>query len=196
VPTLSSALAEAGGVTPNADIRQVVLRRTLPGGKTTSTTVNLWDAIWSDRQPEDLVLRAGDAIFVPRLTSANAIDRRLVARSRLAPATVRVRVVGEVTRPGEVQISPDSTISSAIAIAGGYTKEARPGEVQLIRLNPSGKIDMQPMDLSKLNDELQVQEGDVIVIPEKRRSNFLRIVGQILTPFGGLLNILSTLKGF
>jgi polysaccharide biosynthesis/export protein len=193
VPTLSSALTESGGVTRNADIRQVTLRRTLPGGETTTVTVNLWDAIWSDKQPEDLVLRAGDAIFVPKLPAGEQFDRRLMARSRLAPATVRVRVVGEVTRPGEIQISPDSSLSSAIAIAGGYTKEAKPKEVQLIRLNDKGQIDAQAIDLTKLSDTLQVQEGDVLVVPEKGRSSFLRVLGQVLSPFGSLLNIL---RGF
>ena len=193
VPTLSSALTEAGGVTRNADIRQVLLRRTLPGGQTTTATVNLWDAIWSDKQPEDLVLRAGDAIYVPKLPAGTQFDRRLLTRSRLAPATVRVRVVGEVTRPGEIQISPDSSLSSAIAIAGGFTKEAKPKEVQLIRLNDQGQIDTQPIDLTKLNDTLQVQEGDVLIVPEKGRSAFLRVLGQVLSPVGNLLNIL---RGF
>jgi polysaccharide biosynthesis/export protein len=190
VPTLSSALTEAGGVMSNADIRQVLLRRNVPGGQTTTVTVNLWDAIWSDKQPEDLILRAGDAIYVPQLPPGTQFDRRTVARSRLAPATVRVRVVGEVTRPGEIQISPNSSLSSAIAIAGGFTKAAKPKEIQLIRLNDKGQIDTQAIDLTQLNDTLQVQEGDVLVVPEKGRSAFLRVLGQVLSPVGNLLNVL------
>jgi polysaccharide biosynthesis/export protein len=190
VPTLSSALTEAGGVMSNADIRQVLLRRNVPGGQTTTVTVNLWDAIWSDKQPEDLILRAGDAIYVPQLPLGTQFDRRLLARSRLAPATVRVRVVGEVTRPGEIQIAPNSSLSSAIAIAGGFTKEAKPKEIQLIRLNDKGQIDTQAIDLTQLNDTLQVQEGDVLVVPEKGRSAFLRVLGQFLSPVGNLLNFL------
>lgn len=189
VPTLSAALMEAGGVTQNADIRQVVLRRALPGGRTQDVTVNLWDAIWSDRQPQDLMLRAGDSIYVPKLAAGATLDRRLIARSRLAPATVKVRVVGEVTRPGEIQISPNSSLSSAIASAGGFGKEAKPDEVQLIRLNDAGQIETQKVNLSRLNDEVQVQEGDVLVVPEKKRSSFLRTLGQVLNPFGSLLNL-------
>jgi polysaccharide export outer membrane protein len=189
VPTLSAALAEAGGVTQNADIRQVVLRRTLPGGRTQDITVNLWDAIWSDRTPEDLTLRAGDSVFVPKLAVGEKLDRRLIARSRLAPATVKVRVVGEVMRPGEIQISPDSSLSSAIASAGGFGKEAKPDDVQLIRLNDAGQIETRKVNLSRLNDEVQVQEGDVLVVPEKKRSSFLRTLGQVLSPFGSLLNV-------
>jgi polysaccharide export outer membrane protein len=189
VPTLSSALVEAGGVTQKADIRQVVLRRALPGGQTQSIKVNLWDAIWSDRQPEDLILRPGDSIFVPKLADGTQLDRRLIARSRLSPSTVRVRVVGEVNKPGEIQISPASSLSSAIASAGGFTKEARGNSVQLVRLNENGRIDTQEINLSKLNDNLQVQDGDVVVVPERGRSSFLRVLGQVLSPFGSLLNL-------
>jgi polysaccharide biosynthesis/export protein len=189
VPTLSSALMEVGGVTQNADIRQVVLRRVLAGGRTQEITVNLWDAIWSNRQPEDLLLRAGDSIYVPKLAMGEKLDRRLIARSRLSPATVRVRVVGEVIRPGEIQISPDSSLMSAIASAGGFGKEAKSDGVQLIRLNDAGQIETRKMTMSQLNGEIQVQEGDVLIVPEQKKSSFLRTLGQFLSPFGSLLNI-------
>ena len=196
VPTLSSALQASGGVTRNADIRQVVLKRVLPGGQVSSTNINLWETIWSDKQSEDLVLRAGDSVFVPKLPPGAEMNRRLVARSRLSPLTVRVRVVGEVNRPGEIQIPPDSCLSSAIANAGGFTKEAKKNEVQLVRLGDTGQIDTQRIDLAKLNDDFQVQEGDVLVIPEKGRSSFLRVLGQFLTPFGSLFNVIKGVTGF
>jgi polysaccharide biosynthesis/export protein len=191
MPTISAALMQAGGVTQNADIRQVVLRRSMPGGEQLKLTVNLWDTIWSDQPSTDLALRPGDSIYIPELPAGAELDRRLMARSRLAPLTVRVRVVGEVTRPGEIQISPSSSLSSAIANAGGFTKEARPKEVQLVRLGDNGQIVAQKLDLSKLTDEIQVQEGDVLVVPEKSRSSVLRVVGQVLNPLGSLLNVLT-----
>jgi polysaccharide biosynthesis/export protein len=192
VPTVSSALTAAGGVTRNADIQKVVLRRSLPGGQSVLVTVNLWNAIWSEQQPEDVVLRAGDSIFIPTLPAGSLADRRLLSRSSLAPATVRVRVVGEVNRPGEIQISPSSSLSSAIANAGGPTKEAKLRSVQLIRLSDQGKIETQELDLQKLNDGFQVQEGDVLVVPEKGGSKFLRGLGQVLSPFGSLLGIVRS----
>jgi polysaccharide biosynthesis/export protein len=191
IPTISSAIAAAGGVTRNADIQRVTLRRNLPGGQSSTVTLNLWNAIWSDQPPEDTVLRPGDSIYIPPLPEGSTLDRRLLAKSKLAPETVRVRVVGEVIKPGEVQISPDSSISSALAVAGGATKNARLREVALIRLDDKGQIATQILDLNKLNDTVQVQEGDVVFVPEKGGSKFLRGLGQVLTPFGNLLNILN-----
>jgi polysaccharide biosynthesis/export protein len=193
VPTLSSAIAEAGGITREADIRQVTLRRLLPSGEVTTLTINLWDAIGSNAPSQDVLLRPGDAIFVPKLVAGTEINRGLLARSRLAPTTVKVRVVGEVGRPGEVQIAPDRSLSSAIASAGGFTKQAKPSEVQLLRLNQSGQIETQKLDLSRFNDQTQVQEGDVLVVPEKGRTSLFRTIGEVLNPFNGLLYFLKGL---
>ncbi len=196
LPTVSSALTAAGGVTRNADIQKIVLRRSLPGGQSTLVTVNLWNSIWSDQPPENVVLRAGDSIFIPTLPSGSSVDRRLLARSSLAPALVKVRLVGEVNRPGEIQISPDSSLSSAIASAGGPTKAARMKAVQLLRLNDKGQIETRELDLRQLNDRIQVQDGDVVIVPETGGSKFLRGLGQVLSPLGSLFNLTNTIRNF
>ncbi len=190
-PNLSSALLEAGGVTHDADIRQVMLRRALPNGESTTLQINLWDSIWSDAPPENLVLQDGDSIFVPTVAEGDMLDRRLLARSRLAPSTVRVRVVGEVTRPGEVDVPPNSSISSAVAIAGGPTEDARLSQVAFIRLNGSNEVDRQMIDLRDLSDNFQVQEGDVIMVPKRTTSSFLDFAGRILTPFSLFFNLFN-----
>jgi polysaccharide biosynthesis/export protein len=189
IPTVSLALVQAGGVTNDADIRQVVVRRSLPGGQVSTVTVNLWDSIWSDAAPQDLVLQAGDSIYVPRLAADDPSNRRLLARSSFAPTTIRVRVVGQVKAPGQVEVSPDSSISSAVAIAGGPTVDARLSAVELIRLNPDGTLSSQQIDLRDFDDSYQVQEGDVVVVPEQGSSSFLRGLGRVLSPIGALLGI-------
>jgi polysaccharide export outer membrane protein len=189
VPTVSSALIEAGGITQNADIREIVLRRTLPGGESVTTTVNLWDALWSENAPQNLVLQDGDSILVPRLAADAAIDRRLIARSGLSPTTVRVRVVGEVNNPGEVQVPPNSSLSSAVAIAGGPTEDARLRRVAYVRLNERGEIEREIVDLRNLVDNYQVQEGDVIVVPKTDTSSVLDFIGQVINPFNFIFGL-------
>lgn len=196
-PTVSSALIEAGGVTRNADVRQIVVRRSLPGGESTAVTVNLWDAIGTDNVSQDLILQAGDSVFVPRLQPGDMIDQRLLARSSLSPETVRVRVVGEVNSPGEVEISPDSSISAAVASAGGPTDDARMSATELLRLNEAdGTIVSQRIDLRDLNDNSQVQEGDVIYVPEDGGSIFLRGLNRVLSPLGNILSIFQRITNF
>jgi polysaccharide biosynthesis/export protein len=193
LPTLSSALVSAGGVTSHADIRQVRLRRSLPNGEIRTTTINLWDTLWAEATPENPLLQDGDTIFVPRLTADATIDPRLVARSTLAPDTVRVRVVGEVTRPGEVLVPPNSSLSSAVAIAGGPTDDARLSRIAFIRLNADGVVEQQQVDLSNLTDTQQVQDGDVIIVPKRNSSSILDFANRLLNPLSFLFR---TFTGF
>ena len=187
--TLSSGLIQAGGVTSHADIRQVRLRRSLPNGQETTRTINLWDSLWSESSSENPRLQDGDTIFVPRLTADATIDPRLVARSTLAPDTVRVRVVGEVTKPGEVLVPPNSSLSSAVAIAGGPTVDARLSRTNFIRLNPEGVVERQEVDLSDLTDSYQVQDGDVIMVPKRSSSSILDGANRLFSPLNFVLRL-------
>lgn len=189
LPTLSSAIMAAGGITPRADLRQVQIKRPLPNGDLTTLTVNLWDGMMAEAYLADPTLQYGDTVVIPQLPADAIIDRRLIARTSLAPETVRVRVVGEVTRPGEVQVPPNSSLSSAVAIAGGPTVDARMSEVNFIRLNDQGQIERQEIDLSNLTDTHQVQEGDVIIVPKKSSSSVVDFAGRALSPLGILLRI-------
>lgn len=181
LPTLSSALLLAGGVTRDADIRQVRLRRPLPGGRVEVLTFNLWEAITSELGAADIPLRDGDSIFIPTLTG-DAIDRRRVASSSLAPSTVRVKVVGEVVRPGEVAVPPNSSVSSAVAIAGGPTADARLADVSLVRQDDSGEIIEEKIDLTNLIDDYQIEEGDVIVVAKRGYLSVVDGIGRVLSP--------------
>lgn len=190
LPVLSTALVEAGGVTPKADIRRVQVKRSLPAGEESVFTINLWDAVWSDSATEDLLLQAGDAVYVPELQADAELDTRLLARSSLAPDTVRVRVVGEVTAPGEVAVPPNSSLSSAVAIAGGPTVDARLSRTTFIRLNEEGVIEEEQINLESLTDSYQVQDGDVIIVPKKNSSSILDLAARALTPLNVIFNLL------
>lgn len=189
VPTLSTAIGKAGGVTRQANIREVVVRRVTDGGQIADITVDLWSAIWSDEALEDPLLQAGDTVYVPLLTEPNRVDQGLVARSSLAPETIRVRVVGEVVRPGEVQVPPDSSLSSAVAIAGGPTEDSRLSEVVYVRLDDAGTVQRQEVDLRNLTDSYQVQEGDVIMVPKRGSSSVIDFAARLLNPLGSFFRI-------
>ncbi len=184
LPTLSAAIVAAGGVTRDGDISQVALKR-----NGSVQRIDLWQGLTSENAPRDLLLRDGDAIFIRKRDKDSLVDPRLIAKSTLAPATVRVRVVGEVRNPGEVSVTPSSTISSAIAIAGGPTDKARMEEVRLIRLDDNDQIIEQTMNLQQLQDQQQVLDGDVVIIPKSRNSKFLDLAGQVIPPLGILLNL-------
>ncbi|MEL6326244.1 MAG: polysaccharide biosynthesis/export family protein [Cyanobacteria bacterium J06626_23] len=181
LPTLSSALLAAGGVTRDADIRVVTVRRLLPGGQMQSITIDLWEAIQAEGVGANFVLRDGDTVFIPRL-DGEELDRRLIASSSIAPETIGVRVVGEVKTPGEIRVSPDSSVSGAVAAAGGPTSDANLGNVVLVRMDESGEVTQQPMDLSNLIDNYQVQEGDVVLVAKRGYLSFFDTLGRVLNP--------------
>jgi polysaccharide biosynthesis/export protein len=191
-PTLSVALTKAGGITQYADIRQVVLQRTGANGQSQSTTINLWDAIGSPNAPPEVVLQDGDSIYIPRLVAGDTtLDRRLVAQSSFAPATVRVRVVGQVTQPGEVAVPPNSSISSAVAIAGGPTEDAQLSRVAFVRMSESGEIQRETLDLRNLTDTYQIQDGDVVIVPKRGSASIIDAAGRIFSPLGVILNLFN-----
>jgi polysaccharide biosynthesis/export protein len=189
-PTLSVALTKAGGITQYADIRQVVLQRSAANGQSQSTTINLWDAIGSPNAPPEIVLQDGDSIYIPRLVAGDTtMDRRLVAQSSFAPATVRVRVVGQVTQPGEVAVPPNSSISSAVAIAGGPTEDAQLSRVAFVRMSDVGEIQQETLDLRNLTDTYQVQDGDVVIVPKRGSASLIDLAGRVFSPLGVILNL-------
>ena len=182
LPTLSSAVLLAGGVTQDADIREVIVQRPVAGGRTEVLKLNLWEAITSTGAgAADLGLRDGDAIYIPTLAD-DAIDRRTVASSSLAPRTVRVKVVGEVKTPGEVSVPPNSTVSSAVAIAGGPTNDAQLGNVSLVRQSDSGEIEETEINLDNLVDDFQIREGDVVVVKKKGYLSVTDGLARVLNP--------------
>ncbi|MEL6353988.1 MAG: SLBB domain-containing protein, partial [Cyanobacteria bacterium J06627_28] len=181
IPTLSSAVLLAGGVTRDADIRQVMVRRPLANGQEELLTLNLWNTLVSNAGSADIPLRDGDSIFIPTLTG-DEIDRRTVASSSLAPSTVLVKVVGEVISPGEIAIPPDSSISSAVAIAGGPTTDAQLSNVSLVRLDEAGQIQESTFDLNNLVESYQVEEGDVIVVGKRGYLSVVDGIGRVLNP--------------
>jgi polysaccharide biosynthesis/export protein len=189
---LMAAVTAAGGITRNADISSVIVKRRLSNNVVTTLTFNLWEVVNSNQIPEDLALQDGDAISIPKLVVGTTIDRRLIARSSLAANTLRVRVVGEVKQPGEVQVPADGSLSSAVAIAGGPTNDAKLNEVVFIRVNDQGAIEQKQIDLSQLNDQIQVQDGDVLMVPKQPAAKTLDKVGRFVGPIGLLLRLLTS----
>jgi polysaccharide biosynthesis/export protein len=193
-PTVTTALLEAGGITREADLRKVTLRRFSPTSTLLANrppepiNINLWDAITTDAPARDLVLQDGDTLFIPKL-AANDVDKLLMARSSIAPRTVRVKVVGEVKKPGEILVPPDGSLSSAIAIAGGPTEKARMKEVSFIRIDANGKAAQKTLDLRTLTDSIQVQDGDVILVPQTAADRGLTVANQVVSPLGLILRL-------
>jgi polysaccharide biosynthesis/export protein len=195
--SLSEALSLAGGITPNADLQNIVIRRTeskfSPLSRRVETTqtnlkVDLWQTLKEGDLLADVHLRDGDEIRVPAGLVGGA-DRKKLLISTVAPAKIVVQVVGEVQRPGQVEIAPSSGVSQAIGAAGGPTRDAKQKAIALFRPDAEGKLVSQQFDFGK--DSGSLQTGDLIVVGQKGSSRFLDVLGKILSPLGTIFYLLK-----
>ncbi len=89
---------------------------------------------------------------------------------------------GEVARPGKYELRGDLTVNEAVAIAGGFTQQARHSQVVLFRrisadVAESHVIDVKKMlDAHDLREDLHLQPGDFIFVPQSRVSKIRRYV--------------------
>ena len=122
-----------------------------------------------------------ERIITERLSSGFSITPTVsVALARLAEepdpdeSDVSVYFVGEVNRPGEIKINRGSSILQAIAQAGGLSRFAAQSRIQLRRVNRAGQESIFLFDYeavergARIETNVSVQEGDTIVVPERR----------------------------
>lgn len=85
-----------------------------------------------------------------------------------------VRVMGQVVRPGPVNIPPtrDLTVLRAIQLAGGATILAAKSGVEVIRTMDDGSMKRIKVDLNKIGKEgkwqldIKLEPDDVVFVPE------------------------------
>jgi polysaccharide export outer membrane protein len=151
--TLIEALARSGSNTPTASPEAIIVRApagkqpegpTLPDQKADATNilrVNIRD-LQSGALSQNVVLRDGDTIFVPRAES--------------------VYVFGQVKNPGAYALqSPDTTVLQALSLAGGVTDRGATNRIKIARIVNGEKQEIKV----KLTD--RVLPGDTIIVPEK-----------------------------
>jgi polysaccharide biosynthesis/export protein len=111
--TALTALYAAGGPTMNGSLRALQIRR---NGRIVST-IDLYDYLLKGDASRDARLLNGDIVFVPIHTG-------------------RVRVVGEVNRPGTYEIGVNGSLAEIVRAAGGLLPTAARSRIQIERLTP------------------------------------------------------------
>lgn len=199
LPTVSRAIQIAGGITQQADIRNIQVRRPTRTGVEKFINVNLWQFLQAGDFSQDLILEEGDTIFIPTAADIEPAEVSQLAGSSLSPNTIQVSVVGEVGRPGRIEVRPDTTLNQALLAAGGFNRSrAKRSSVELIRLNLNGTISRftVPIDFNQgINEQTNplLQNNDIIVVG---RSGLAR-VGDTLENVvggGGLFSIFRILE--
>lgn len=116
--TALTALYAAGGPTKNGGLRRVEIRR---AGKLVDT-LDLYDYLLHADGSHDPRLQTGDVVFVP-------------------VHSARVRIFGEVIRPGTYELRRGESLADVLRAAGGFTPEASRQRVQVSRILPPDQRD-------------------------------------------------------
>jgi polysaccharide export outer membrane protein len=89
---------------------------------------------------------------------------------------------GEVAHPGKFELRGDLTVNEAIAIAGGFTQQARHSQVVLFRRVSAEVAETHVLDLKRmldsrdLREDMQIRPGDFIFVPQSRISKIRKFV--------------------
>lgn len=195
-PTLTQAIRQAEGITQTADLRRVEIRRPQANGLEQVIEVNLWDLVQSSNLAQDITLRDGDMIRIAPAPTLSPAQRSQLAEANFAPATIRVNVIGEVVRPGVVEITPNTPLNQAVLSAGGFVNgRANRQAVELIRLQPNGTIQRRTIavDLAEGVNEATnpiLQPNDVVLVTRSRFARTADTISQVTAPTLFLLNLL------
>ncbi|UZQ55983.1 polysaccharide biosynthesis/export family protein [Trichothermofontia sichuanensis B231] len=195
-PTLTQAIRQAEGITQTADLRRVEIRRPQANGLEQVIEVNLWDLVQSSNLAQDITLRDGDMIRIAPAPTLTPTQRSQLAEANFAPATIRVNVIGEVVRPGVVEITPNTPLNQAVLRAGGFVNgRANRQAVELIRLQPNGTIQRRTIavDLADGVNEATnpiLQPNDVVLVTRSRFARTADTISQVTAPTLFLLNLL------
>ncbi|OUL35336.1 polysaccharide export protein [Nostoc sp. T09] len=203
LPTLTRAIQLAGGITPQADIRSLKLRRPTRIGTEQTIDVNLWQLLQSGDANQDVIVQDGDTIVIPTATEINPAEATQLATTTLSPTSIQVGVVGEVKKPGTVEIRPNSSLNQALLAAGGFNDaRAKSGAVDLIRLNPNGSVTKRvvQVDFSQgINEKTNpiLRNNDVVVVSRNGTARTGDALGVLFNPIGSVFGILRTIfSGF
>ncbi len=192
-PTLTKAIQVAGGITSQADIRSITIRRTTRAGEPRVISVNLWELLRVGDVNQDVLLQEGDVITIPTATALDPQEVNDLGQASFAPNTIVVNVVGEVARPGAIPVPPNTPLNQAILAAGGFNNRARRSTIELVRLNPNGSVSKRDItvDLAQGINEggnPTLRNNDVVVV---RRSTVARVGDTLETLLRPVTNFLS-----
>lgn len=92
-------------------------------------------------------------------------------------------VNGEVAHPGRFDLRENTTVTEALAIAGGATENAKSSQVLLFRRLPGGTmVEVRKLDLKKmlkkgdLTEDVMLQPGDLVFVPQTAISKIERFL--------------------
>jgi len=204
LPTVVDALQKAGGITLNANLREVTLQRRLAGEpvRFKQATLNLLELLLRGDQLQNPYLFDGDTIRVGRASQpvAEALE---VAAANFSPKQITVNVVGEVVKPGTVELMANTPLVQAVMAAGGPNSwRASKGNVELVRINRNGTATRERFTLNLSQGASNqrnppLRDGDTVIVNRTGlavASDTINAIGQPLTSVANVFALVRLLN--
>ncbi|MEZ2228809.1 polysaccharide biosynthesis/export family protein [Microcoleus sp.] len=201
LPTITRALKIAGGITTEADIRRVQIRRQIRGGNEQTIMINLWNLLQKGDATQDVLLQEGDSVIIPTATNVDLTEISQIGSSSFSPNAISINIVGEVVRPGALLVKPSTSLHQALLTAGSFNQlRAKKDKVELLRLNANGTVSRRTIDVDfaqglNPNNNPTLRNNDVILVA---RSGYTRVadnVNSFLQPFTGVAGVINSVSG-
>jgi len=199
---LSDILILSGGTKETADLRNIIVRRSLSDGTVMEESVDLYTPLVTGGPTPNVPIQGGDTIIVSRLEVGDIqdYDRVLVSRSTLPVQTITVRVLAPVEPSGQALQSlslPNGTnfIDVLAAVPLVDVLRVNVTDVALLRFDPErGQVVTQSINVRALlrgdvSYAVPLQDGDVVVIGRT-------LLGKVFAAFNVLTQPIRDISGF
>jgi len=180
--TLLEALALAGGL-PYQGKETFLTKCAIIRGNDLVIWIDLRDLLQNGNMALNCAIQNNDVIFIPAAEEA------------------MVYLMGEVAKPGPIQIRPGINLVDAIMRAGGFTVHANLEQVYLIRRGPDQGT-VRQINLGRMLENAQfaenfsLQDEDIIYLSPKGLHKFRYLMEEILPALQVLFLTNSALKDY
>ena len=200
-PTLVAAVKFAGGITQDANLKEVKLIRLLPGNQGTqkTTELNLVDLIFKGEKQNNPYLFDGDIIKFKKAESDPSDRVAKISANNLTPNELKISIIGEVMKPGVIVVEKNTSLFQSILLSGGPVNgRFSKANVDLFRINKNGsathktyKIDFR-RGVSPQNPILK--NGDVVRVRRNILAATSDTLGTVTQPLQGVVTLWSLYK--
>jgi len=202
-PSLRGALLISGGTTQQADLRRVLVRRTLIDGSAIEKEIDLFSALKNSEPIPDLRLENGDVVIVPQLPPDDRdYDRALIATTNLAEPQIRLKLLRSPGGIGNLVLPNGSTFVDAIAAIGANPDISDIRNIALIRFDPKeGRavtyiLDGKSALLGDTAQDLLLRNHDVIAVGRTPISRISFALNTFTQPFRDVLGFVLFFNQF
>ncbi|GCA73450.1 polysialic acid transport protein KpsD [Microcystis aeruginosa NIES-2520] len=199
---LAQVLLAAGGGTPRADLRSIVVRRVLVDGTVLEEKLDLYTPLIKGERLPDMRLQGGDAVIVSKLEvgQETGYNRTLVARTTLTQQNITVRVLAPLVPSGialrNVSIPNGSTFLDVVAsLPVSDRLRINVNQVSLLRFDSAkGGIVSQTLSpiaavRGDISQNVPLEDQDVIIVTRT-------LLGEIFTAFNIITQPIRDISSF